>query len=190
MRTPILFAIAIACAASTSACSQGVRAHTASLSTAPFASYHTFSFEGSEGAPGGYVMSPASLQVVKRMQPIITFELENKGYLQSPAHGDFVVRFGSGRRVAEADHVRNQYQLSLEEDEPTDFVEGSIVIDMFDGASGGQIWHGSARTEINPDKIDQKKLVDSIDDVLKKFPHATPSNATPVAATRWLEQTQ
>jgi hypothetical protein len=190
MRTPILFAVALACAASTSACSQGVRAHSASLSTAPFASYHTFSIEGSEGAPGGYVMSPASLHVLKRMQPIIAYELENKGYSQTPTHGDFVVRFGSGRRVAQAEHVRDPYQLSLEEDEPTDFVEGAIIIDMFDGVNGGQIWHGSARTEINPDKVDQKQLVNAIDDVLKKFPHATSSNATPVAVTRWVEQTR
>ncbi len=188
MRTPTLFAIVIACATST-ACSQGVRAHTASLSTAPFASYHTFSFDGSEGAPGGYVMTPASLQILKRMQPMITYELENKGYSLSSGRGDFVVRFGSGRRIAQADHVRNQYQLSLEEDEPTDFVEGAIIIDMFDGASGGQVWHGSARTEINPDKIDPKQLMKTIDDVLEKYPHAT-STTTPVAATRFLEQTR
>jgi hypothetical protein len=183
MRPTLLFVIAIACAASAPACSQGVRAHTASLQTAPFGSYHTFSFASTEGAPGGYVMSPASLQIQNRMQPLITSALENKGYSLSPAQGDFVVRYGSGRRVAEADHVRNPYQLSLEEDEPTDFVEGAIVIDVFDGKNGGQVWHGSARTEINPDKVEQGLLVKSVDDVLAKFPRAT-SVATPVAGAR------
>ncbi len=180
MRTALIFSVLLACVAATSSCSSDVRAHTASLSTAPFASYHTFSFDSSEGAPGGYMMAPGSLDVQNRMKPLITSALENKGYSLSSARGDFVVLYGSGRRQAQAEHVRNPYELSLEEDEPTDFVEGAIIIDVFDGMNGGQIWHGSARTEINPDKIDDALLAKSVGDVLAKFPRAT-TVATPVA---------
>jgi hypothetical protein len=180
MRTSLIFSVLLACVAATSSCSSGVRAHSASLSTAPFASYHTFSFDSTEGAPGGYVMSPTSLAVQNRMKPLITSALENKGYSLSTYRGDFVVRYGVGRRRAQAEHVRDPYQMSLEEDEPTDFVEGAMIIDVFDGANGGQIWHGSARTEINTDKLDDTLLAKSVGDVLVKFPTAT-RVAAPVA---------
>jgi Domain of unknown function (DUF4136) len=170
--TSLFFSISLACSAVVVSCRPSVHAHSASLPTAPFASYHTFSFDAAEGAPGGYTTSPSSADIQNKMKPLIASALQNKGYSLSTTKGDFVVRYGSGRRNAKADHVRDSYNLSLEEDEPTDFVEGALVIDAFDGSNDGQIWHGSARTEINPDKVDDSLLAKSVDDVIAKFPAA------------------
>ncbi|MEO8876618.1 MAG: DUF4136 domain-containing protein [Polyangiaceae bacterium] len=177
----MLVSAALASAASVVGCESGagVRAHASSLPTAPFASYHTFSFDSSDGAPGGYKTSASSAEIQDRMKPMIAAELQKKGYSPATAKGDFVIRFGSGRRNVQVPHSSSSSQLDsfMEEDESKDFVEGAIIVNAFDGANDGQIWHGSARTEINPHHVDDALLAKSIAEVLVKFPVASPSAA-------------
>ena len=165
---------ALASAPFVTACGSAVNSHVSVLPTAPFARYRTFSFESGEGAPGGYKTSAASAGIQSRMKPLITAALEKKGYSQAPGKGDFVIRFGSGRRDASVERHEPSPHLSsfMEEDETQDFVEGALVIDAFDGSNDGQIWHGSARTEINPGHVDDALLAKSVDEVLAKFPAA------------------
>jgi len=117
-------------------------------------------------------MTAASVGIQARMTPLIAAALEKKGYTQASGKGDFVIRFGSGRRDVEVEHGSSSSHLDsfMEEDESNDFVEGAIVIDAFDGSNDGQIWHGSARTAINPNKVDDSLLSQAINDVLVKFP--------------------
>jgi len=157
---------------STFGCSQ-VQSHGEFVPAAPFAQFTTFSFASNEGPPGGYHLSKRSLVVVEQMKPLVAAELEKKGYVR--AHegevGDIIIAVGAGRRESE-EHVHVNWhitELTGEEFEDRDFVEGGIVIDAYD-KSGGQIWHGAARTAIDPQKPDVNLVRDAVADVLKRFP--------------------
>jgi uncharacterized protein DUF4136 len=151
-------------------CVKEVQAHSASLRTAPFARYHTFSFADAEGSPAGYAVSPRSAEVQRRIKPLIVAVLEEKGYTPATGKGDFVVAYGSGRREVTTRHSGPAKPEWLDEDEEEDFVEGSIVIDVFDGTNDGQVWHGASRAEINPEKIDPGQLERSVRKVLAPYP--------------------
>ena len=152
------------------ACVQPVGVHTASLKTAPFGSYRTFSLADPEGPPEGYKMSPRSAQVQRRLRPLIEAELQAKGYSLATGKGDFVVAYGSGRREVSIRHP--QRAPWSDEDENEDFVEGSVVIDVFDGSNDGQVWHGATRAQIDPDKIDQAQLERTVRLLLATYPAA------------------
>jgi hypothetical protein len=182
MRTPTNCALALICGLTiaTPACTTDVpRAHSSALSTAPFDQYRTFSFGSDESAPEGAHTSSRTLEARRRAREAITTALVAKGYSTSEAKGDFVVMFGTGRM--DEDFIRRPSHADwLDEDEDEDFTVGALVIDMFDGANGGQIWHGASRVEINPDKVDPGLVQRSVYDVLKSFPvarHATKSVA-------------
>lgn len=154
-----------------------VQAHSASLASAPFPQYQTFSFGGPEASPKGFKRSPRTAEVEKRMHPLITTVLEEKGYAAAEAgkKGDVVVACASGSRKGikrPAQGTRGAAD-GLGSDEEADFVEGAIVIDMFDGASDGAVWHGTARAEVNPDKIDDQLLQRAVREVLAPFPAHT-----------------
>jgi hypothetical protein len=76
-------------------CVRPVEVHSASLPTAPFGQYHTFSFADPEGAPEGYRMSPRSAEVQRRLKPLFVTVLEQKGYTLATGKGDFVLAYGS-----------------------------------------------------------------------------------------------
>jgi hypothetical protein len=60
------------------------------------------------------------------------------------------------------------------DDESAEFVQGSLIVDAFDGATGKKIWHGKSRAEIYPDHIDEQILKQSVDALVSSFPRATP----------------
>lgn len=171
MRIYLLSALITAAAASFTGCVRPVDVHTANLPTAPFAQYHTFSFADPEGSPAGYRPSPRSAEVQRRLKPLIVTVLQEKGYALAPGKGDFVLAYGSGRREGEIYHPVRAHDW-LDEDEVDDFIEGSLVIDVFDGSNDGQIWHGASRAGINPDKIDPKQLDRSVRLLLLAYPNA------------------
>jgi hypothetical protein len=100
--------------------------------------------------------------------------LTQKGYIAAASGNvDLLIMFGSGRR--EATIHEGTAALATEwvpDDEDADFVEGSLVIDAFDGATGGKVWHGAARAEIDPDHIDDAPLQRSVAKLLTSFPRA------------------
>ncbi len=157
-----------------------VRSHSAGLATAPFPSYRTFSFGTDEGSPAGFKSTPRTAEVERRMLPLIAAVLQEKGYAPAEAgkKGDVVVACASGQRKG----IKRPTQSSthgaadgLSEDEEEDFVEGGIVIDMFDGTNDGQVWHGAARAEVDPEKINDELLQRAVREVLAPFPvHAAP----------------
>lgn len=151
-----------------------VRSHSAGLATAPFPQYRTFSFGTDEGSPAGFKSTPRTAEVERRMLPLIAAVLQEKGYAPAEAgkKGDVVVAYASGQRKG----IKRPAQSSrgaadgLAEDEEADFVEGGLVIDMFDGTNDGQVWHGAARAEVDPDKIDDELLQRAVREVLAPFP--------------------
>jgi hypothetical protein len=168
---PLVVALALSVTAGVVSCAPTIAVHTASLKTAPFDHYRTFSFAQSEGSPEGYKLSPHSAEVQSRLKPLITGVLQQKGYALAPGKGDFVVAFGSGRRSVEIRHPAPAHDW-LDENEDDDFTEGSIVIDMFDGSNDGQVWHGATRTDVSPDRVDPAQVERSVQEVLAPYPAA------------------
>jgi Domain of unknown function (DUF4136) len=181
MRTTLFWALAGLVASGVMgplACARPVEVHSATLLTAPFGKYHTFSFAAPEGAPEGYQLSPRSAEVQRRLRPLLVAALQEKGYTLAAGKGDFVVAYGSGRRDRVIRHPERSYDW-LDEDEEDDFIEGSIVLDVFDGANDGQVWHGASRAGINPDRIDEAQLGRTVRMLLANYPSAT---STPLSA--------
>jgi hypothetical protein len=158
-----------------------VRTHTASLSTASFSQYRTFSFGTDEASPAGFKSTPRTAEVERRMLPLITAVLQEKGYAPAEAgkKGDVVVAIASGSRkgIKRPAQVTRGAADGMADDEEEDFTEGAIVIDMFDGANDGQVWHGAGRAEVNPDKIDDQLLQRAVREVLATFPTHQGSNS-------------
>jgi hypothetical protein len=159
-------------AATLGSCAPNVELHTSSLTTTPFARYRTFSLGDPEGAPEGYTTSRRSEDVRRRLGPLIITVLQEKGYKLATGKGDFIVTYGSGRRNATILHPERSFDLA-DENHEDDFVEGSIVLDVFDGANDGQVWHGATRAGINPEMIDQSRLERSTRLLLGRYPSAT-----------------
>ena len=154
------------------ACAPPIHAHGEFVPAAPYAEMRTFSFAAPGQTPLGYQTTARSAVVVEQMKAMIAEALEAKGWVQAPpGEGDITIACAAGRRDAEA-HVRLSWRLSNitgEAFEDRDFVEGGIVIDAFD-RNNGQIWHGAARTEIDPRKPSQVRLQNAVNAALDRFP--------------------
>jgi hypothetical protein len=151
-----------------------IESHGEFLSTAPFAQFRTFSFAVPEGPPPGYRTSARSVRILAQMKPLVAEALEKKGYVPAAqGEGDVILACGAGRReVGEEVRMPLPSQvtaISGEEYEDLDFIEGGIVIDAFD-RNGGQVWHGAARTEIDPQKPNAERLRQTVDRALARFP--------------------
>jgi hypothetical protein len=155
--------------------------HTATNPGGSFDSYRTFSFGPTEGAPSGYLTTARSAEVQRRLAPLITAALTQKGYVPATAKGDIVIMFGAGVREEptsspQAPPPPKLHEASdmgwLPDDEEADFVEGSLVIDAFDGAGGHWVWHGASRANIDPDRIDDERLRGAVRELLGSFPDA------------------
>jgi hypothetical protein len=154
-----------------------IESHGEFVPAAPYAELHTFSFATPESAPSGYHASARSAAIVEQMKPLVAAVLERKGYRRvADGEGDIIFACGAGRRDVE-EHIRLPWRIATivgEEYEDRDFVEGGIIIDAFD-RNGGQIWHGAARTEIDPNKPSAERLQHTVEAALSRFPaHPAP----------------
>jgi hypothetical protein len=158
-------------------CAPAISVHSARSPNVSFDRYRTFAFESREGAPGDYASSPRSAEVCRRVAQEAGKLLEAKGYM--PAVGgqsDLVLRVGAGRRERVVEHPQPERPGWLDEDEEDDFVEGAFVIDAFDAASTKLVWHGSARAEVDPSRIDDQGLHRAVVSVLAGFPPHIPDS--------------
>jgi hypothetical protein len=169
-----LILAAIAVAVAISSCAEGVVVHTAANPGASFEQYRSFSFGPAEGPPGGYHMSARSQEVQRRLQPVIASTLQQRGYAPASGKGDFFIMYGSGRREVARHEESAVADEWLPDDESADFVEGSVVIDAFDGATGRRIWHGASQAQIDPDHVDDGLLGRTVGALLGSFPRAAP----------------
>jgi hypothetical protein len=86
------------------------------------------------------------------------------GYTAVDAHGDFVVRLSSGTASRPAPTMGGN---SIAPDlVPT----GTIVLDMFDGSTAQQVWHGTAEAQIDPAQISDPLLASAVQRLLRGFP--------------------
>lgn len=161
------------------ACAPDVQVHAASVPAADFAQYRTYSFGVPEAAPVGYALTARSVEVERRLQPLIAAALEQKGYVASAGReGDMVVRFASGARERVVKRL-SRMATAAGESAHHDYVEGDIVVDVFDGASRSQVFHGSASAEVDSVAIDDQLLGRAVRDMLATFPE---ERAVPISA--------
>jgi Domain of unknown function (DUF4136) len=165
--------ISMSCCAVLSAGCDQVTVRTASNPAASFGRYRTFSFGAPEAPPRGYLASPWSPEVRGRVQALLMATLEQKGYVPAPDKGDLDIQFGSGRRlvhVEKTEPAEGDQSLMQEPHFDYDVVEGSLVVDAFDAATGVRVWHGSSQAEIQADRVNRAVLKASVAELLASFP--------------------
>jgi hypothetical protein len=115
-------------------------------------------------------VTPRSLEVERRLRPIVLESLKARGYAESDSSGDFVVKLVTGTGPAST-------QGPAERAMPTGLARGFIGINIYDGPTGAQVWQGSAFAEIDPEKIDDSLLKMGVTHMLAGFPSRDPRNA-------------
>jgi hypothetical protein len=133
---------------------------------ASLASYHTFSFGLSDPPKEGYEVTPRSLEVQRRLRPVVLTALEQRGYTADDAGGDLVVKLAAG--TGPDQHQSEEF--NAERAVPTGLARGYIGIDIYDRSTGSEVWQGSAFAEIDPAKIDDSLLQMGVNHMLKDFP--------------------
>jgi hypothetical protein len=160
----------------TVSCTHAINVHSATSPTARFDTYRTFAFRIMENAPRLYRASALSAEVCQRVQVQASEALEAKGYHETTEpKPDLILWVGAGRREQETQHDEPHNAPWINEREEEDFVEGAFVIDAFDGVNHEQVWHGSARTEVDPGRIDSELLRRAVQSVMARFPARGPA---------------
>lgn len=170
------------------ACAPVVDTHAIVFPSGDLSQFETFSFGVAENAPPDFHDSPRTAEVRALAQRLVEGILRSKGFVEKPEGGDFIVQIGCGRREREVQrpiplpHPLPKRPGWLEEHEEEDLVEGALVIDVLGGKTHEPLWHGAARVEIQPDKVDESLLRRATEKLLDSFPssHAKVSG-TPAA---------
>jgi hypothetical protein len=135
---------------------------------ASFAQYQTFSFGLADPPKPGYEVTQRSLEVERRLRPLVQDVLKRRGYAEGDANGDFIVKLATGTGTAP---IRGE-----ERSGSTDLARGYIGIDIYDRLSGAQVWQGSAFAEIDPQKIDDSLMRLGVTHMLADFPTRAATN--------------
>jgi hypothetical protein len=156
-------------------CTSAINIHSATSPTASFDRYRTFAFETTDSAPNGYASSARTAEVRQRVIQQASELLEAIGYAPAvDGKPDLVLRVEAGRREREVQHPVHVHPGWLVEDEEDDYVQGAFVIDAIDAATEELVWHGSARAEVDPNRIDAERLQRAVTSVMATFPAPTP----------------
>ena len=158
----LLFGALTACNATAPSPPARAVATTVAAPHASFAKYRTYSFGIAEPPKPGYEITPASLDVQRRLRPLVEGELKQRGYTASDANGDFIVKLAGGTGPVPSP--------APERATATAIARGFIGLDIYDAATGTQVWQGSAFAEIDPDKIDDSLLKLGVTHMLAGFP--------------------
>ncbi len=122
-----------------------------------------------------------SALTARRIREAIEAELASKGYtaVTEPSGADFVLAFtvGTRDRIDATSYpmpYRGPWRWSWYADE-TDlrvYREGTLSIDIFDGATKQPVWHGRARKEVTSSDVSDPGPVikQAVTSILKQFP--------------------
>lgn len=116
------------------------------------ARHRTYSHETAALPPAGYATTALTPEVLEKVRRRIDVEMEKKGYVLVPA-GDLVVRISSGVRTVE-DHPTGAAAAAGAPEEHDQI--GSLVVDIFDRANEGHLFHGFAKDEVHADANDEQ----------------------------------
>lgn len=158
---PLTLLVFTGACASTQTPSSGT-ATSESTQTTNLAGYHTFSFGSSDPPRPGYEVSSHSLDVQQHLMPLVEAAFTERGYARSAEGADFVVKIASG--TAPPTPAAGERIDSLRGP------QGFIGIDVYDKATGTEVWQGTAFAEIAMDKIDDDLLRRGVAHMLSTFP--------------------
>jgi hypothetical protein len=153
----------LACGLSTS---EAPRVRTVASPSASFARYRTFAIGLTEMRTAGYEISPRSLEVQRRLRPLVLAAFEGRGYLASEdaAQADLIVRYASDARIAEALGPEQRPESARV------VTEGAIFIDVFERSTGIELWQGSVMADVSPEHIDDALLARGVEELVSRFP--------------------
>ena len=126
------------------------------------AGYHAFSFGLADQPKTGYEVTPRSLEVQRRLRPVVLEAFRGRGYVEDQTRPDFIVKLAAG--------TGELPKPGLEHTAPTSHARGFIGIDVYDASTGTQVWKGSAYAEIDPEQIDDSLLKMGVTHMLSDFP--------------------
>jgi hypothetical protein len=164
-------AIALVCVTMMAACAApapagSVQVQSASAETASFAPFRTFGFRLAEIPPSPYQVSARSFEVERLAHDMVAAELVRKGYTDAGANGDFLVRISSGA----ATQYTSTVMSGSDEDRLQSVTTGEVMVDAFDRSTAQQVWHGTARAEVDPRRINEPELQAAVHQLLAPFP--------------------
>jgi hypothetical protein len=148
-----------------------------SAQSAAFAAYKTFGFRLAETPPPPYQVSARSFDVERRVHDLVAAELTRRGYTESATNPDFVVRLSSG--TAKEEKAQPTTTSGANENETQSVTAGAIVIDAFDRSTSQQVWHGTARAEIDPQRINEASIQAAVQQMMASFPARSGAPAQP-----------
>jgi hypothetical protein len=130
---------------------------------APFARYETFAFAPANPPSVGYVVTQRSLEVQRRLAPLVQASLQKRGYQKSEVNPDLLIKItaGSGTIWGEKTQHGNPAEATP---------SGFIGVDAYDRTTGADVWHGSGYAEIDPTKIDDVLLERGVEKMFDGFP--------------------
>lgn len=178
----LLLAVNLAASAiafSAGGCSSALEVHAATSPSAKFERDRTFTFDPVAIAPNNYGNSPRSAEVRNHIEEDVQAILSSRGYAPATGRsGDFVIRIETGRRpqsTSEQPPLPPPEQTEIPyfgflDDEQQDLVEGSFVVDAFDGETHRLLWHGSVREVIDPTRLNYDRLHRAVEKVMASFP--------------------
>jgi hypothetical protein len=165
--------------------SSGAHVQTESSAGATFATYRTFGVRPGRRPAAPFDVSARDFEVERRMRPLIVAELSRKGYAEEvgQAKPDFVVAFASGYASVEAwQYGGSNYGASSAPS--TEIEKNKIVVDAFDTSTDAQVWHGTAVSKVNPEKIDDQLLQASVQRLLAPFPARSAGSGLAITSTQ------
>jgi hypothetical protein len=177
MRVIVLAALlGLTCPAGEAGCGNAIHVHTTTSPTADFSRYQTFTIGAPERAPTRFHEAPRATQAEQRAQELVTDILQSKGYRLTP-NADLVVRIAAGLRprqvpipMAPPLPGSPPAETWSTENPPGEILEGALVVDVYDGATGALLWHSAATAFIDPDRFDDDRLRRGVAEVMSTFP--------------------
>jgi hypothetical protein len=127
------------------------------------ARYQTFTFGPANPPEAGYQTTERSLEVQRRLTPLVETALEKRGYAPSSDKADLVIKISSGSEMPAREKGER-------DNSAPGTPRGFIGIDAYDRATGASIWHGTALAEIDPARIDEHLLAGGVERILADFP--------------------
>jgi len=130
---------------------------------ADFARYQTFSFGPANPPASGYETTERSLEVQRRLTPMVQASLQKRGYAESADKSDLLIKISTGSGALAGDKIQRG-------NPGPETATGFIGIDAYDRETGASVWHGSAFAEIDPARIDDALLAMGVEHMLSDFP--------------------
>lgn len=132
------------------------------------ARHKTYSHETAAQPPVGYVPTRMTPAVLDKVRQDIDADLQRKGYVLAN-DGELVVRISQGVRSVREEPTGSSAVAGAPEIPDT---RSALVIDVFERATNGHLFHGFARDDVDPTTIDEKKLNEAVTKILAPLPES------------------